>query len=623
MPIRTITAATILLALLAGSPGAAVAQPEIKASVFSTASGTTQSGSLALTSIVGQPSSTGVLSDGVLTIRSGFLKRRIRIMPGSLSILHTPPASHSLGQDLQVAAEITGTEVAQAEVAYRRGGDAAFTSAPLTASGSRYTGTIPASFVTDEGLAYTFTATDIHGNVVRNPALGAYSVRVALPEPGISWTLPQPGGASPSGYRLLSIPLVLTDARPDAVLSDDLGPYDNTRWRFYALQFDQSVAEFPNAATMDPGKAFWLIVRDEGGSIDTGAGRTVPLNAPYRLALHPRWNLVGTPFNFPIPVENLRTASGQAFELRAFNGSWNDPISARVTEMLPFTGYAVFNNLQTVDSLYVSPPSVASEAGKTQAAQEETPAWFVRIIADHREARDADNVAGVMPHSAPGVDAFDLPEPPVIGSFISVYFPHPEWGQLTERFTTDWRPSLAEGDVWPLELVSNVDGAVQLSFEGVNRVPPDLEVWLLDEALGITQNLRVTPRYTLLSPAIGTVKRLTLTIGRPAFVQETLGISLAETPASYEAPSTYPNPFRTSTAIHYTLPEAERVTLEVYTLLGRKIATLLDDQLQQAGRHLTVWNGTDENNHVVASGLYLFRFRTASFAATTTAILVR
>ena len=62
MPIRTITAATILLALLAGSPGAAVAQPEIKASVFSTASGTSRSGSLALTSIVGQASPTGVVS---------------------------------------------------------------------------------------------------------------------------------------------------------------------------------------------------------------------------------------------------------------------------------------------------------------------------------------------------------------------------------------------------------------------------------------------------------------------------------------------------------------------------------------------------------------------------------
>lgn len=75
-------------------------------------------------------------------------------------------------------------------------------------------------------------------------------------------------------------------------------------------------------------------------------------------------------------------------------------------------------------------------------------------------------------------------------------------------------------------------------------------------------------------------------------------------PKVVSLPQNYPNPFNSSTVIRYSLPEAGRVNLEVYNLLGQKVATLVDDD-QQAGYYFHTWNMTD-----LPSGIYFCRLKT-------------
>lgn len=63
-----------------------------------------------------------------------------------------------------------------------------------------------------------------------------------------------------------------------------------------------------------------------------------------------------------------------------------------------------------------------------------------------------------------------------------------------------------------------------------------------------------------------------------------------------------PNPFNPSTNITYTLPEQAEVTLEVYNLMGRKVATLVND-IQQAGEYTKRFDASS-----LASGIYFARF---------------
>ena len=69
-------------------------------------------------------------------------------------------------------------------------------------------------------------------------------------------------------------------------------------------------------------------------------------------------------------------------------------------------------------------------------------------------------------------------------------------------------------------------------------------------------------------------------------------------PAVYRLEQNYPNPFNPSTTILYALPRSARVTLEVFNVLGQKIATLFDGE-QSVGQHSAVWTASN-----FASGVY-------------------
>ena len=68
----------------------------------------------------------------------------------------------------------------------------------------------------------------------------------------------------------------------------------------------------------------------------------------------------------------------------------------------------------------------------------------------------------------------------------------------------------------------------------------------------------------------------------------------------------YPNPFNPSTLIPYELASSGYVRLEVFNLLGQRVATLVDG-VQPAGAHRARWDGTDAAGQAAAAGVYVYR----------------
>jgi hypothetical protein len=82
-----------------------------------------------------------------------------------------------------------------------------------------------------------------------------------------------------------------------------------------------------------------------------------------------------------------------------------------------------------------------------------------------------------------------------------------------------------------------------------------------------------------------------------------------EVPDRLQLDPAYPNPFRTQAHIRFGLPRAERVWLEVYDLLGRRVRVLIDGELLGPGWHTATLRAGE-----LASGVYFYRLRTAQEA---------
>ena len=66
-----------------------------------------------------------------------------------------------------------------------------------------------------------------------------------------------------------------------------------------------------------------------------------------------------------------------------------------------------------------------------------------------------------------------------------------------------------------------------------------------------------------------------------------------------------PNPFSPETRIAYELPQGGPAELRVYSVNGRLVRTLLDEE-RPAGRHSIVWDGRDQSGRAVSSGVYFY-----------------
>ncbi|MFC1569358.1 FlgD immunoglobulin-like domain containing protein, partial [bacterium] len=77
-------------------------------------------------------------------------------------------------------------------------------------------------------------------------------------------------------------------------------------------------------------------------------------------------------------------------------------------------------------------------------------------------------------------------------------------------------------------------------------------------------------------------------------------------PDEFGLNANYPNPFNPSTTISFQLPKTTQVTVTVYDLQGKNIATLLEQSLT-AGKHQVQWDGRNDAGNDVASGVYFYK----------------
>jgi hypothetical protein len=329
----------------------------------------------------------------------------------------------------------------------------------------------------------------------------------------------------------------------------------------------------------------------------------------------------------------------------AWRHQWYDTLDVKILD--PFDGYWV--KADTTITLLVPPHEAPVGPGRTSlSVAERMEEWAISIRAAAAGAVDNANVAGVSPDALSTWDAKDRSEPPMApGESISLYFPHPAWENHPGRYTADMRGAYepfsaagelaallpdpeAWGHVWRFDVAKSFTkqgiDEVQLEFMGLDRVPKEALVLLLDTRLATTVDLRESARYSFYlgpEPATATEEsaRFVLLVGSAAFKDPTLG-ELPGPPTRTALYPSYPNPFNPATLIRYDIAHPGPVAVAIYDVRGALVKVLTEGR-REPGRYEITWNGEDQGDNRVASGVYFCRLTGEHFSATRKMLMLR
>ncbi len=116
----------------------------------------------------------------------------------------------------------------------------------------------------------------------------------------------------------------------------------------------------------------------------------------------------------------------------------------------------------------------------------------------------------------------------------------------------------------------------------------------------------------------------TRTMHGPISAMPNFGLTLDDMPIpqTYGLSQNFPNPFNPGTLIKYQIPEQVHVRLTVYNLLGQKVRTLVDAELEPGYKSI-YWDGTDDFGRPVSAGLYIYELVAGSYFATKKMVMMK
>ena len=203
----------------------------------------------------------------------------------------------------------------------------------------------------------------------------------------------------------------------------------------------------------------------------------------------------------------------------------------------------------------------------------------------------------------------------VYGQSLDYFFQEWVYGENEPTYSVGWNKSFVSGDIYNISL--NINQAVNSNPSfftmpvqiRINTTLGDTTVTLFNNVQ--TQNFQFqvigNPGSIVFDPGNWILKNNTI-------ITEVEDINQ---PFSYSLEQNYPNPFNPSTTIEYSIPQNGFVTLRVFNILGKEVATLVNEQVI-AGKHKIDFDASGLN-----SGVYFYKIESGNFVETKKMILIK
>ncbi|MBD3336427.1 MAG: hypothetical protein GF355_13010, partial [Candidatus Eisenbacteria bacterium] len=413
-------------------------------------------------------------------------------------------------------------------------------------------------------------------------------------------------------YALVSLPVDFPG--PDVRLSQacrQLGQSGPSSWMGYCVD----AGGLQSDPICRPGRGYWMVSLQAEHQLELEGPA---LASPTNIALEPGWSTIGVPSldaaydwsgaRIVVGADTMWLSEPEASSALEPHFWWYVDETADLTNNgsyeanswpdwssldNPLGGYFAYAREACTLIFPVDRKGVrGSAAGGTEGLPIE-PDWEIDLTLGSGGASDRVTV-GAWRGSSEDWDRLDLMKPPAFQDACRLVLI--QEGRGWNEFMRIYDPPEAAEHAWELELNGNA-GVASLSWRGVESVPPELNVYLVNPELGQAVDMRREGGTSL--AVDGTGRRMQVLISEAHYQGDVLG------PVTTGFTSVGPIPSKNGLGIRYELAAAGRVQIELYDVTGRRVEEL-HRGLEDRGRHSLDWR---PGGMRIAGGVYFVRMQ--------------
>ncbi|MCK5519810.1 MAG: T9SS type A sorting domain-containing protein, partial [Candidatus Marinimicrobia bacterium] len=546
--------------------------------------------------------------------------------PPNITNISYLPEKPGILEAITISADISdNTGINTATMNYWVGGDPQSNSITMVGgTDNSYSAAIPANRVSIAGVAFSIVADDIYSNVGLSDTSSLNISFLNITSNSTQSAFPQ--GFPSSVWRLISIPGILSEYSITSTIGSVIGEQNDENWKFYSYSGN---ALLENSGTFQDNNALWLYQRNgENLNFEVKNGKTLN-NAEYKITLVSGWNLFGSGFAFPVEVDADQL---QFFGPIAYGNDGSEGWSDVLTTLKPWGGYAIYNRRPISVDLILKPVETANGLKKKNIASD---GWKLKISASGSVYTDPANYIGQHSLASDEYDVYDNPEPMNIDKGISLTTGPSLRQACTERsrsaqtnhsstlLSSDIRSLETENHLWDVDIaVKGENGPIRLDFTELGEFPAEMSLKCLNLTTREISDLSSQKSVILHYYNEKIPSHLKIATGSEAYIESIFNDILASLPDNFALRQNYPNPFNPLTTLEFSLPIPELITLEIYNILGQKVATLMNGW-QDLGTHQIQWQGTFDSGIQAPSGIYFSVLKSKNHIKKCKMVLIR
>lgn len=241
--------------------------------------------------------------------------------------------------------------------------------------------------------------------------------------------------------------------------------------------------------------------------------------------------------------------------------------------------------------------------------------WRLNLTVESGDGdyKDMNNIAGVNQGCKDGYDFVDAIEfTPHANSYVQLYFPHPDWEILADRFSYDFRSRIRRNRTKTWEFTVKICNLPNREFEikwnNISEIHNRYVFKLFDDDGEKLCNLRRTDSYQFKSDSVGSQEiKFSLRVKRRGRGpnrspnHQNVEDRLENVVNQFGILSVNPNPFNQLATIHYEVQTSGTIALDICNVSGRSVRSIYNGH-KTAGRHDIILNAAD-----LPAGLYYIR----------------